>query len=45
MTARVDSDDQVKDALRTPTSEEFVDIFEEIGFSAWAGSKVSRNSV
>ena len=45
MTAPIDWDNQVKEALRIPISEELVDIFEETGFSAWVGSKVLRSLV
>ena len=45
MTTPVDSDDQVKEALRIPISEEFVGTFEAIEFSIRAGSKASRSSV
>ena len=45
MTTPVDSDDQVKEALRIPMREELLGTFEAMGFSAWAGSKASRSSV
>lgn len=43
--APVDPEDQVKEALRIPMSEELLGILEAMGFSAWAGSKASRSSV
>lgn len=43
--APVDSDDQVKEALRTPMSEELLGTFKAMGFPVWAGSNESRSSV
>jgi len=45
VTAPVDSEDHVKDALRIPMSEELLSTFEAMVFSSWAGSKESRSSV
>ena len=45
MTAPVDLDDQVKEALRIPMREELLGTFEAIEFSAWVDSKASRSSV
>ena len=45
MTVPVDLEDQVKDALRIPMSEELLGMFEAMVFSSWAGSNVSRSSV
>lgn len=41
----VDSEDQVKDALRIPMREELLGTFEAMEFSVWDGVKVSRSSV
>ena len=45
MTVPVDLEDQVKDALRIPMSEELLGTLEAMVFSSRAGSKVSRSSV
>lgn len=41
----VDREDQVKDALRIPMSEELLGTLEAMVFPSWARLKVSRSSV